>query len=194
MTTDTLEVELELGPGWSASAAPRDSSSTEALRRMLDATAGLRVSVNIGPTDTWDVSGHQLDPATVDVVMTIGDDVVGHALSLRFGSPDDARRLRARLAAGSLLVAALTVSSIAVGTQAMQHTVTVAPAAVAPAAVSAPFVNRALNADIRSGDIVVEETPTQPFVNRALNADIRSGDIVQEESSAGSGPHGELKN
>lgn len=194
MVIEDRSIELEVEPGWVVIAEPLDAASTEALsRRFSDATPG-RIAVQVAPTDTYDVSGHAAGGATVDVVLTIGDDVEGHAFSLRFPTPQDAQRMRTRLAAGSLLVAALTVGSVAVGTQVAPHTATGAAAQAAPAA-AAPFVNRGLDADIRSGDIVVEEAaPPAPFVNRGLNADVRSGDIVQEESGAAPAVHGEQKN
>ncbi|HXX61970.1 MAG TPA: hypothetical protein VEI48_11880 [Candidatus Sulfotelmatobacter sp.] len=195
MVIEDRSIELELEPGWVAVAEPLDAESTQALsRRFSDATPG-RIAVQVAPTDTYDVSGHAAGGATVDVVLTIGDDVEGHAFSLRFPTPQDAQRMRTRLAAGGLLVAALTVASIGVGNQlAAPHTATGAAVQAAPAA-AAPFVNRGLNADIRSGDIVVEEAaPPAPFVNRGLNADIRSGDIVQEESGTTPAVHGEQKN
>ena len=169
MVIEEPTYRLELDPGWVAIAEPLDAESTETLsRRFSDATPG-RVAVQVAPTDTYDVSGHGARGATLDVVLTIGDDVEGHAFSLRFPTPQDAERMRTRLAAGGLLVAA-------------------------PAA-AAPFVNRGLNADIRSGDIVVEEAaPPAPFVNRGLNADVRSGDLVQEESGTTPAVHGEQKN
>jgi hypothetical protein len=194
MVIEDRSIELELEPGWVAVAEPLDAESTQALsRRFSDATPG-RIAVQVAPTDTYDVSGHAADGATVDVVLTIGDDVEGHAFSLRFPTPQDAQRMRTRLAAGGLLVAALTVASIGLGNQLATPQVG-APAQAVPAAAPAPFVNRGLNADIRSGDIVVEEAaPPAPFVNRGLNADIRSGDIVQEESGTTPAVHGEQKN
>jgi len=194
MVIQDRAIELELEPGWVAVAEPLDAESTQALsRRFSDATPG-RIAVQVAPTDTYDVSGHAADGATVDVVLTIGDDVEGHAFSLRFPTPQDAQRMRTRLAAGGLLVAALTVASIGLGNQLATPQVG-APAQAVPAAAPAPFVNRGLNADIRSGDIVVEEAaPPAPFVNRGLNADIRSGDIVQEESGTTPAVHGEQKN
>ncbi len=193
MVIEEPTYRLELDPGWVAIAEPLDAESTETLsRRFSDATPG-RVAVQVAPTDTYDVSGHGARGATLDVVLTIGDDVEGHAFSLRFPTPQDAERMRTRLAAGGLLVAALTVASIGVGSQLAAPHVG-APAVAAPAA-AAPFVNRGLNADIRSGDIVVEEAaPPAPFVNRGLNADVRSGDLVQEESGTTPAVHGEQKN
>jgi len=156
--------QLELDPGWVALAEPLDADSTEALGRLFTkATAG-RVAVHVAPTDTFDVSGHAAAGATIDVVLTIGDDVEGHAFSLRFPTPQDAQRMRTRLAAGGLLVAALTVASIGVGSQLAAPQVGAPAQAAAPAA-AAPFVNRGLNADIRSGDIVQEESGTTPAVH-----------------------------
>ncbi|HTS14504.1 MAG TPA: hypothetical protein VMH24_02480 [Candidatus Sulfotelmatobacter sp.] len=154
--------ELELDAGWSAIAQPLDADLAETLGRLLAETGPGRVAVQVAPTDTFDVSGHRLAVDTVDVLLTIGDDVEGHAFSLRFPTPQDAQRMRTRLAAGGLLVAALTVGSIAAGNQlAAPHTVTGAAVQAAPAA-AVPFVNRGLDADIRSGDIVQEETGTSP--------------------------------
>ncbi|MFI5262479.1 MAG: hypothetical protein ACHQZR_08000 [Candidatus Limnocylindrales bacterium] len=189
-------LELELAPGWSALAAPLDAAAAAALADWFRTAA--RRAVAVGPTDTADVEGHgPADATAVTVLVTLGDDeVVGHAFSLRFPSPEDAQRLRTRLAAGGLLVAALTVGSIAVGTH-LAHPGTVGGAAVgvAPAAAPAPFVNRGLNADIRSGDIVIEEAaPAAPFVNRGLAADQRSGDLVTEEAGSAPVVHGEQKN
>lgn len=194
MVIEDRSIELELEPGWVAVAEPLDAASTEALSRRISDATPVRIAVQVAPTDTYDVSGHAAGGATIDVVLTIGDDVEGHAFSLRFPTPQDAERMRTRLAAGGLLVAALTVASIGVGSQ-LAATQVGAPAQAAPAAAPAPFVNRGLNADIRSGDIVVEEAaPPAPFVNRGLNADIRSGDIVQEESGTTPAVHGEQKN
>ena len=194
MVIEEPTYRLELDPGWVAIAEPLDAESTETLsRRFSDATPG-RVAVQVAPTDTYDVSGHAAGSATLEVVLTIGDDVEGHAFSLRFPTPQDAERMRTRLAAGGLLVAALTVASIGVGSQLAAPQVG-APAAAAVPAAAAPFVNRGLNADIRSGEIVVEEAaPPAPFLNRGLNADVRSGDIVQEESGTTPAVHGEQKN
>ena len=177
--------ELELDPGWTAIAEPLDAGVTQALRRLFTDTTPSRVAVQVGPTDTLDVSGHAAGGATIDVLLTVGDDVEGHAFSLRFPSVEDAQRMRTRLAAGGLLIAALTVGSLAVGTQlAAPHAGTGVAVQVAPAALAAPaapFNNRGLNADIRSGDIVTEgAVRAVPFTNRGLNADIRSGDIVTE--------------
>jgi hypothetical protein len=182
--------ELELDPGWTAIAEPLDAGTTQALRRLFTDTMPSRVAVQVGPTDTLDVSGHAAGGATIDVLLTVGDDVEGHAFSLRFPSVEDAQRMRIRLAAGGLLIAALTVGSFAAGTQvAAPHTGTGAVVQAVPEAPAAPFVNRGLNADIRSGDIGAEEAvPAAPFVNRGLNADIRSGDVVAE--GAGTAPAG----
>ena len=152
MVIEEPTYQLELDPGWIAVAEPLDAASTETLsRRFSDATPG-RVAVQVAPTDTFDVSGHAAGGATIDVVLTIGDDVEGHAFSLRFPTPQDAERMRTRLAAGGLLVAALTVASIGVGSQLAAPQVG-APAHAAAPAVEAPLtVSPAWKADLRYPD------------------------------------------
>lgn len=200
MVIEDLAFNVELEPGWTAFADPLDADATNTMRRLLFEGLPGPLSVQIAPIDDQDVSGHAADGATIDVLLTVGDDVQGHAFSLHFPSPDDAQRMRTRLAAGGLLIAALTVGSVAVATQVpMPHTVVAPVVQAAPLAPAAPFVNRGLNADIRSGDIVTEEAvPAKPFVNCGLNADIRSGDILSEgaASTPATKPvvHGEQKN
>jgi hypothetical protein len=195
MVIADLTFELELEPGWTAIAEPLDGSTSETVRRLFSDPRLGPVAVQVGPTDTPDVSGHALPDATIDVLLTVGDDVEGHAFSLRFPSTEDAQRMRTRLAAGGLLIAVLAVGSVTVGTQlAGPQTGTGATVQAVPAAPAVPFISRGLNADIRSGDIVEEEAvPAAPFVNRGLNADIRSGDIIEEEAvpaaPAAHGPH-----
>lgn len=164
--------ELELDPGWTAIAEPLDAGTTQALRRLFTTTTPSRLPVQVGPTDTLDVSGHAAGGAMIDVLLTVGDDVEGHAFSLRFPSVEDAQRMRTRLAAGGLLIAALTVGSLAVGTQlAAPHTGTGVAVQVAPAAPAVPFTNRGLNADIRSGDIITEAAvPAVPALHGAAPA------------------------
>ena len=172
MVIEEPTYRLELEAGWVAVAEPLDAESTETLsRRLSDATPG-RVAVQVAPTDTFDVSGHAAGGATIDVVLTIGDDVEGHAFSLRFPTAQDAERMRTRLAAGGLLIAALTVGSIGVATQvAAPHAGTGAAAQAAPVAVPAPLtVSPALKADLlyppRDQEVVVggsqPDVPTIP--------------------------------
>lgn len=201
MVIEDLAFNVELEPGWTANADPLDADAIRAMRRLLIEGVPGPLAVQISPIDDQDVSGHAASGATIDVMLTVGDDVEGHAFSLHFPSPDDAQRMRTRLAAGGLLIAALTVGSVAVATQVpMSHTVAVPVVQAAPLAPAAPFVNRGQSADIRSGDIVSEEAvPARPFVNRGLNADLRSGDIVSEEAVPPAAPaikpvvHGEKK-
>jgi hypothetical protein len=195
MVIEDLTFELELDPGWTAIAEPLDPGTGQALRRWFTGAMPGRVAVQVGPTDTPDVSGHALEGATIDVILTVGDDVEGHTFSLRFPSLEDAQRMRTRLAAGGLLIAALAVGSVAVGAQvSAAHIGTGAVVQAAPAAPAVPFVSRGLNADIRSGDIVLEEAvPAAPFVSRGLNADIRSGDIVEEEAGTAPAVQGHQK-
>ena len=185
MVIEDLAFNVELEPGWTASADPLDGDAISAMRRLLIEGVPGPLAVQISPTDNQDVSGHSAGGSSIDVLLTIGDDVEGHAFSLHFPSPDDAQRMRTRLAAGGLLIAALTVGSVAVATQVpMSHTVAVPVVQAAPVAPAAPFISRGLQADIRSGDIITEEAvPARPFVNRGLQADIRSGDIVTEEAA-----------
>ena len=94
MVVEDLTFELELDPGWRAIAEPVDEGTTQALQRMFTDTAPERVTVQVAANESTDVSGHALSGATIDVVLTIGGDVEGHAFSLRFPSPEDAQRMR----------------------------------------------------------------------------------------------------
>jgi len=164
MVIEDPTVELELEPGWRAIAEPLDAAASEALRHLFTATARERVAVQVASGDTPDVAGHIALGATMDVVLTVGDDVAGHAFTLHFPSPGDAARMRTRLAAGGLLVAALTVGSIGLATQvaAPQAATGAAIQAVTVAAPAPAFISPALKADLRDGDITREETVPAP--------------------------------
>jgi hypothetical protein len=196
MVAEDFTVELQLEPGWSVIAEPLDHRSKNALRPLYaDPSAG-KVSVRIAPTDSSDVSGHSVSDTSIAVLLNIGDDVEGHAFTLRFPSSEDAQRLRTRLVAGGLLIAVLTVGTVSIGTElATPRPATVVPNQAVPAAPAAPWISRGLQADIRSGDIVTEEAvPAAPRVNRGLQADIVSGDIIQEEAVPPPAGHGPIKN
>ena len=166
MLIENTDFELALEPGWTAAAEPLDADGARALRRLLTNAGPGPLAVRVGSTDTQDVSGHFAQGASIDVLISVGDDVEGHAFSLHFPSQEEAQQLRLRLAAGGLLIAALTVGSIGVASQAPVAQ-TIAPPAVqtVPQAPAAPLVNRGLNADIRSGDIVQEEAAPAPAVH-----------------------------
>jgi hypothetical protein len=193
MVAEDFTVELQLEPGWSVIAEPLDRGSKNALRPLYaDPSAG-KVAIRIAPTDSSDVSGHAVSDTSIAVLLNIGDDVEGHAFTLRFPSAEDAQRLRTRLVAGGLLIAVLTVGTVSIGTElAPPRPATVVPNQAVPAA---PWISRGLQADIRSGDIVTEEAvPAAPRVNRGLQADIRSGDIIQEEAVPPPAGRGPIKN
>lgn len=184
MLIEDLNFELALEPGWTAAAEPLDADAARALRRLLTDAGPGPLTVQVGPTDTQDVSGHAAQGATIDVLISVGDDVEGHAFSLHFPSQEEAQRMRLRLAAGGLLIAALTVGSIGVASQAPVAQTVAPPAAQAvPQAPAAPFINRGLNADIRSGDIVEEEAGTV-VVAAGLGGDIRSAGIQDKRAAA----------
>ena len=121
---------------------------------MFTDTTPERVTVQVAPAEGSDVSGHAMTGDVIDVVLTVGDDVEGHAFTLRFPSPEDAQRMRTRLAAGGLLIAALTVGDIGVTTQvAAPHTGAAAPAQAVPIAAPAPLtVSPAQKADLLPRD------------------------------------------
>jgi hypothetical protein len=169
MVTEDLTFELELDPSWSAIAEPLDAAAGETLRRLFTDAAPERIAVRVAPSETADVSGHAVMGATIDVLLTAGDDVEGHAFTLHFPSSADAQRMRMRLAAGGLLIAALTVGSIGVAGQvAAPQAGTGAPAQAVAAAAAVPIVNAglsvspALKADLRDGDLNREETVAAP--------------------------------
>lgn len=171
MVVEDLTFELEFDPGWRAIAEPVDEGTNQALRRMFTDAAPERVTVQVAANESTDVSGHAaLSGATIDVVLTIGADVDGHAFSLRFPSPADAQRMRTRLAAGGLLIAALTVGSISVADQlAAPHTGSGAAVQAAPVAAPAPLtVSPALKADLRYPDrdseVIVPQSNTSSDV------------------------------
>jgi hypothetical protein len=196
MVAEDFTVELQLEPGWSVIAEPLDRRSKNALRPLYADPSGGKVAVRIAPTDSSDVSGHSASDTSIEVLLNIGDDVEGHAFTLRFPSSEDAQRLRTRLVAGGLLIAVLTVGTVSIGTElATPRPATVVPNQAVPAAPAAPWISRGLQADIRSGDIVTEEAvPAAPRVNRGLQADIVSGDIIQEEAVPPAAGHGPIKN
>jgi hypothetical protein len=164
MVIEDPTFELELDHGWRAIAEPLDAAAGEALRRLFTDTRPERVTVQVSPTETPDVVGHAITGDAIDVLLTVGDDVEGHAFTLRFPSPIDAQRMRTRLAAGGLLIAALTVGSVGVATQvASPQTGTGGAVQAAPIAAPAPvIVNPALKADLRDGDLTREETVAAP--------------------------------
>jgi hypothetical protein len=125
MIAKDVVFELSIEPGWTAIAEPLDGSTTETIRRLVADARPAPLSVQVAPTDAPDVGGHAIAGSMIDVLLTVGDDVEGHAFSLRFPSTEDAQLLRTRLAAGGLLIAVLAVGSVSIGAQQGQtHTVT----------------------------------------------------------------------
>jgi hypothetical protein len=196
MVAEDFTVELQLEPGWSVVAEPVDRGSRNALRPLYATDSPSSVAVRIAPTDSSDVSGHGGSDTSIAVLLDIGDDVEGHAFTLRFPSSEDAQRLRTRLVAGGLLVAVLTVGSVAVGTElATPRPATVVPNQAVPAAPAAPWISRGLQTDIQNGDIIQEEAvPAAPWISRGLQTDIQNGDIIQEEAAPAPAGHGPAKN
>jgi hypothetical protein len=110
----TPEYALELPEGGGAIPISfLDEASAETVRRLLEDSAS--VKVRVVQADEADTAGHALAAGSVLVNAIFGDDVEGHAMSLRFANPAAAAEFRKRLLATGLIAATLAAGAIGVG-------------------------------------------------------------------------------
>ena len=102
----------ELGTAWVDSIDPR------VAERMRAALADGARQVTLTPSAD-DTEGHGLGRglASVEIRLADEDDVEGHAIALRFPSPEDARRFQARMLATGILVATIAAGGAGIATQ-----------------------------------------------------------------------------
>jgi hypothetical protein len=90
-----------------------DEAAADQVRSLLEQSES--VQVRLTQADEADTMGHVLAAGSIFVSATFGDDVEGHALSLRFPNQAAAAEFQKRLLASGLIAATLVTGAIGAG-------------------------------------------------------------------------------
>ncbi len=184
----------EIGTAWVESI---DRGVAERLRDAL--AAGAReVTLTFTGDDT---EGHAWDRGIASVAVRLADedDVEGHAIAIRFPSPQDARRFQARMLATGALVATIAVGGVGIATQGSfgtgaEGTVQQAPITQAAApgdlagstSASQQYQDAYAGGDASPSGLAGSTTAGEQYQNTYAGGDGSASDADESEDVAGS--------
>jgi len=143
-------------------------AETEAAKRLLQTrlSEGDNLRARIALRGAGDVEGHAASSETIAVILEIEGDTEGHAFSLRFPTPQEAREFERRMLTVGLLAGTIAVGAVGIGLSQSAHSAAAPVAQPAPAPIAAPAPAAA------SRDMDKELAPIQTAPARDMDKDV----------------------